>query len=96
MQKLPNTCLKSLLKYLGRHTKNAAGGKNEKPFFPILFLCIENRTTRNIYLTRLTEVWRKKLGQKYFIGVVLMDLSKAFDCIPYFLVIAKLAAFTHT
>ena len=35
----------------------------------------------------------KKLRNNYFIGAVLMDLSKAFDCIPYDLVIAKLAAY---
>ena len=32
-------------------------------------------------LIRLTEEWRKNLGNNFFIGAVLMDLSKAFDCI---------------
>ena len=42
---------------------------------------------------RLIEEWRKNLDNNYFIGAVLMDLSKAFDCIPHDLVIAKLAAY---
>ena len=40
-----------------------------------------------------TEEWRKILDNSYFIGAVLMDLSKAFDCIPHDLVIFKLAAY---
>ena len=40
-----------------------------------------------------TEEWRKILDNSYFIGAVLMDLSKAFDCIPHDRVIFKLAAY---
>ena len=43
-------------------------------------------------LIRLSEEWRKNLDNNYFIRAVLMDFSKAFDCIPDELVIAKLAA----
>ena len=35
----------------------------------------------------------KNLDNNYITGAVLMDLSKAFDCIPHDLVIAKLAAY---
>ena len=41
----------------------------------------------------LIEEWRKNLDNNYFIGAVLMDLSKAFDCILHDLIIAKLAAY---
>ena len=44
-------------------------------------------------LIRFIEEWRKNLYNSYFIGTVLMDLSKAFDCIPHDLVIVKLAAY---
>ena len=44
-------------------------------------------------LIRLIEERRKSLDNNYFIGAVLMDLSKAFDCIPHDLVIVKLAAY---
>ena len=44
-------------------------------------------------LIRLTENWKKHLDNKKIVGTVLMDLSKAFDCIPHDLLIAKLHAY---
>ena len=37
--------------------------------------------------------WRKKLDDNFVVGAVLTDFSKAFDCIPHDLLIAKLAAY---
>ena len=44
-------------------------------------------------LIKLMENIRKNLDQSKLVGVVLMDLSKAFDCIPHDLLIAKLNAY---
>ena len=44
-------------------------------------------------LLRLIEEWKNKLDKNYVVGAILMDLSKAFDCIPHALIIAKLAAY---
>ena len=44
-------------------------------------------------LIRLIENWKKHLDNKKIVGTVLMDLSKAFDCIPHDLLIAKLHAY---
>ena len=44
-------------------------------------------------LVRLLEEWRKCLDNNYVVGGVLMDLSKAFDCVPHDLLIGKLEAY---
>ena len=44
-------------------------------------------------LLRLIENWKKHIDSKKIVGIVLMDLSKAFDCIPHDLLIAKLHAY---
>ena len=44
-------------------------------------------------LLKLTEEWRKHLDNNQVVGAILMDLSKAFDCISHELLIAKLSAY---
>ena len=44
-------------------------------------------------LIRLIEEWKNKLDKNYVVGAILMDLSKAFDCVPHDLIIAKLHAY---
>ena len=49
--------------------------------------------TTNHVVIRLIENWRHALDNNLFTSPVLMDLSKAFDCIPHDLLIAKLHAY---
>ena len=44
-------------------------------------------------LIRLVENWKKELDNKKYVGAILMDLSKAFDCIPHELLTANMDAY---
>jgi hypothetical protein len=44
-------------------------------------------------LIKLIDSWKQALDDDKFVGTVLMDLSKAFDCIPHGLLIAKMNAY---
>ena len=44
-------------------------------------------------LIRLLKKWQNCLDKKGVVGTILIDLSKAFDCVHHDLLIAKLAAY---
>ena len=50
----------------------------------------------NSALIRLIGDWKKALDEKFLVGTVLMDLSKAFDCIPHDPLIAKLHTYSFS
>jgi hypothetical protein len=43
-------------------------------------------------LLKIIEDWKKSLDENKFVAAILMDLSKAFDCLPHKLLINKLDA----
>ena len=50
----------------------------------------------NHVLLRLTENWKKSRNKKKFVGTVLIDHSKAFNCIPSDLLTAKHHAYVFS
>ena len=44
-------------------------------------------------LLRLVEDWRKALDSHTYVAAILMDFTKAFDCLPHSLLLGKLSAY---
>ena len=59
----------------------------------IFISAYRKKYSSNHVLMRLVENWKLQLDNKKYVGAVLMDLSKAFDCVPHDLLIAKMHAY---
>ena len=64
----------------------------EKFLSPYLFGYRKGHSTEQCLMTMI-EMWKKALDERQVVGAVLTDLSKAFDCLPHDLLIAKLHAY---
>ena len=44
-------------------------------------------------LLRLLEDWKSALDKNCYVAAILTDLSKAFDCLPHYILLSKLVAY---
>ena len=88
----PVSILNALSKIYEKLIKNQLASCLDKYFAPFISAYRKSYSTQQV-LIRLLKEWREKLDKNFIVGSVLMDLSKAFDCIPHDLIIAKLAAY---
>ena len=72
--------------------KNMLVEKMNNHLSPLVAAYRENYNAQHV-LIQLLEEWRFYLDNNYFVGAVMTDLSKTFDCIPQDLLIAKLEAY---
>ena len=88
----PVSILNAFSKLYEKVIKNQLASYLDKYFSSFISAYRKSYSTQQV-LIRLLEEWREKLDKNFIVGAVLMDLSKAFDCIPHDMIIAKLAAY---
>ena len=88
----PVSILTSLSKIFEKITDNQLSTFKSSIFSDILSAFRSGYNTQYV-LMDLVEQWKEALDGSMSSGALLMDLSKAFDCIPHDLLIAKLYAY---
>ena len=62
-------------------------------FFTLFSQHLDHLSDAKPHYLRLVEDWKRALDENLYVGAILMDLSKAFDCLSHDLIIEKLKAY---
>ena len=84
----PVSALNIFSKMYEKVLKNMLVEKMNDHFSPFFAAYRENYNIQHV-LIRLLKEWRLYLDSNYFVGALMTDLSKPFDCIPHDVMIAK-------
>ena len=88
----PISILPLLSKVFERVIYNQLSNFLDNHFNKLLCGFRKNHSTQHA-LFRLLHLWQTHLDKNGFVGTILMDLSKAYDCLPHELIIAKLESY---
>ena len=88
----PVSILNSFSKVIEKHYQNSMGNFTNSILSDKISAYRKGHSCHHVLLS-LTEEWREFLDKNMYVGAVVMDLSKAFDCLPHELLIAKLNAY---
>ena len=88
----PISVLPLISKIFERIIHDQLGEYLEKYLNSILCGFTKGHSTQHA-LFKLLEAWQEELDKGGFVGTILMDLSKAYDCLPHDLLLAKLEAY---
>ena len=88
----PVSVLNSFSKIIEKHYQNSMRNFTDSILSEKITAYRKGHSCHHVLLS-LTEEWREFLDKNMYVGAVIMDLSKAFDCLPHELLIAKLNAY---
>ena len=88
----PISILPAISKLFENVLANQLSAHFEKNFCNLLCGFRKRHSTQQALL-QLLRSWQKSLDEGEIVGTILMDLSKAFNCLPHDLIIAKCAAY---